>query len=64
MDELHDHVVRVDTALQVHLAICEAQGRAMNAKLNWMLAGMGLIALLSFMGPHDGIMGMLAKLKG
>lgn len=64
MDELHDHVVRVDTALQVHLAECRGRDQAINAKLNWMLVGMGVLAVLSFMGPHDGIMTFLSRLKG
>lgn len=64
MDDLAEKVNAVDMVLQVHLAECRGRDQAINTKLNWMLVGMGVLTLLSFMGPHDGIMTLLAKLKG
>lgn len=64
VDEMRTEVAAVKQGLAVHEAVCTQRWEAVNSKLNWMLIGMAVLTVLSFMGPHDGIMALLAKLKG
>lgn len=59
---VEDKAERMNLALQTHLSVFEVLQKAANMKINFILGMLILVLLMSFLGPHDGIVNFLQRL--